>query len=315
MSVGAGGAVEPKRLAPLLDENSALGRTVDAVTIYGSSSVDAGDVTLALIVMQPLKGSLGPTVLSGRLPNGPSEIALGRVAARHLHAGVGDDVAVRTERGRRHLAVSGIVIPSSSGGIELNQDAGAIDQPAATSLGVESDTSVAAVRLAPDAPADARARIAKALGLEDSGVESRPGAILNLERVRGIPALVALLVAVLAIATLGHQVVTAVRRRSPDLAVLRALGVSRRGLGRIVHWQASLTILAVLVVGVPLGVALGSIVYRPFPDRIGAALTTEIPWWQIAAVGAGLLVLGNIIVAIPARRARRLTPNSALARS
>ena len=308
MSVGQGGTVDPARLDPLI-KGSDLAADVDAVTIYGSSSVSAGDLTLQLIVLRSLKGQLGPEVLSGRLPSGPEEIALGRVAARHLHVGVGDTLDLETKGGRR-MRVVGTIIPTSSGGIELNQDAAAVDEQGGAALGAEYDTSVAAIRLAPGAPADTAARVRKATGSDLRGGEDPPAAITNLDRVRGIPFLVAGLAAVLAFATLGHQVFMAARRRRPDLAVLRALGVSGRGLGAIVHWQASLTILAVLVVSVPLGAALGSVVYRTFPDQMGAATTTALPWGTLALAGAGMLVLANLIVVVPARQVSRLVPGS-----
>jgi predicted lysophospholipase L1 biosynthesis ABC-type transport system permease subunit len=102
-----------------------------------------------------------------------------------------------------------------------------------------------------------------------------------------------------------------VRRRRPDLAVLRALGLPRRRLGSIVHWQVTFAVVAVLVVAVPLGVALGTVLYRTFPDQMGAATTTEVPWATIAAAAAGLLVLANLIVVVPGRRAARATAGRA----
>ena len=93
----------------------------------------------------------------------------------------------------------------------------------------------------------------------------------------------------------------------PRLLVLRALGLPRRKLGSIVHWQVSLAVVAVLVVAVPVGVALGTALYRSFPDQMGAITTTEVPWAAIAAASAGLVVLANLIVVVPGRMAGRAT--------
>jgi hypothetical protein len=311
-SVGQGGSVDEKRLASLID-GPGVADDVEAVSLYGSGSVDAGDVSLQLIVVKQLKGDLRPVLLSGRLPVGAGQIALGRVAARHLHVGVGDSLVVRGEKAKRRLEVTGLVIPNSTGGIEMDSDGGAVDPAAAAALGVQPETSVAVVRFVPGAPADTRARVARATGSQGSAdaADSAPGVITNLDRVRSIPFLVGLLAAVLAVATLGHQAVMGVRRRRPDLAVLRALGLPRRRLGSIVHWQVTFAVVAVLVVAVPLGVALGTVLYRTFPDQMGAATTTEVPWATIAAAAAGLLVLANLIVVVPGRRAARATAGRA----
>ena len=167
-SVGQGGSVDAKRLASLID-GPGVADDVEAVSLYGSGSADAGDVALQLIVVQQLKGDLGPVVLSGRLPAGAGQIALGRVAARHLHVGVGDSIVVRGEKAKRRLEVTGLVIPNTSGGIELDSDGGAVDPAAAAALGVEPETSVAVVRFVPGAPADTRARVARATGSQGAG--------------------------------------------------------------------------------------------------------------------------------------------------
>jgi FtsX-like permease family len=302
--VGQGGAVDAKRLSSLID-GGGIADDVDAVSLYGSGTAQAEDVSLQLVVVQQLKGDLGPVVLSGRLPAGAGQIALGRVAARHLHVDVGDSIVVQGEKAKRRLEITGLVIPNTAGGIELDGDGGSVDPAAAAALGVQPETSVAVVRFVPGAPANTPARVARATASQGIGGESAPSVITNLDRVRSIPFLVGLLAAVLAIATLGHQAVMGVRRRRPDLAVLRALGLPRRKLGSIVHWQVTLAVLAVLVVAVPVGVALGSVLYRTFPDQMGAVTTTEVPWASIAAASVGLLVLANLIVIVPGRRAGR----------
>ena len=73
--VGQGGAVDAKRLSSLID-GGGIADDIDAVSLYGSGTAQAEDVSLQLVVVQQLKGDLGPMVLSGRLPAGAGQIAL-----------------------------------------------------------------------------------------------------------------------------------------------------------------------------------------------------------------------------------------------
>ena len=284
---GGPGRCGRREAAGSLIDGGGIADDVDAVSLYGTGSAGAGDVTLEVIVVQQLKGDLGPVVLQAGSPAAPARSRSERVAARHLQVEVGDAILVRGEKARRRLEITGLVIPNTSGGIELDSDGAAVDPAAAAALGIQPETSVAVVRFAPGAPASTRARLARATGSQGTGGEEKPSVITNLDRVRSIPFLVGLLAAVLAIATLGHQAVMGVRRRRADLAVLRALGLPRRKLGSIVHWQVSLAVVAVLVVAVPVGVALGTALYRSFPDQMGAITTTEVPWAAIAAAAGG----------------------------
>ena len=65
------------------------------------------------------------------------------------------------------------------------------------------------------------------------------------------------LLALLAAAALAHLLVTSVRRRRRDLAILKSLGFVRGQVSAAVAWQATTVALLALAVGLPLGVALG----------------------------------------------------------
>lgn len=63
--------------------------------------------------------------------------------------------------------------------------------------------------------------------------------LMNLERVGYLPGLLAGLVALLALGTVAHALVTSVRRRRRDLAVLKTLGFVRGQVSQTVAWQAT----------------------------------------------------------------------------
>jgi ABC-type lipoprotein release transport system permease subunit len=59
--------------------------------------------------------------------------------------------------------------------------------------------------------------------------------------------------ALLAVGTLAHVLLTGVQRRRRDLAVLKILGLLRSQLLRVVSWQASALAAVALLVGLPVG--------------------------------------------------------------
>ena len=111
-----------------------------------------------------------------------------------------------------------------------------------------------------------------------------------------------------AVAALVHLLVTSVRERRRELALLRALGFSRRQLYASVSWQATIIALAALIIGSPLGVAFGRAVWRWFADGLGAAAPPETPWLWIGVAVVATVVLANVVAAVPGRSAARTRP-------
>src|SRR4029077_17355812 len=71
-----------------------------------------------------------------------------------------------------------------------------------------------------------------------------PPAIRNLQGVSGLPFALALLLTLLAIGTVAHTLVTSVRRRRHDLAILKVVGFVRGQVRAAVAWQATAAPLA-----------------------------------------------------------------------
>jgi ABC-type lipoprotein release transport system permease subunit len=135
-----------------------------------------------------------------------------------------------------------------------------------------------------------------------------PPAIVNLGRVRSIPVVLAGILAVLALLTVGQVMLTSTRAERRGLAILRSLGATARWIGRAVHWQATLFTVFCLAWGVPTGIVIGRLVFGAFARNLGTVDDAAIPW-SLAAVGIVLIVvLANVATAIPARRARREPP-------
>ena len=124
---------------------------------------------------------------------------------------------------------------------------------------------------------------------------------------RRIPAILAVLLGILALLTLVHALLVSVQSRRRDLAVLRALGANPPWIGRAVHWQATVLTAAPLVLGVPLGLIGGAVVFRAFANSIGALPEPATPLLAVGAIAIGLVAIANLAAVLPARRARRLS--------
>ena len=120
------------------------------------------------------------------------------------------------------------------------------------------------------------------------------------------------LVALLALAMMTHTLVTSVRRRRRDLAVLKTLGFVRGQVAATVAWQATTFAVVALVVGVPLGVAAGRWAWELTAAALGVASGPVVPGAAILAVAAGTLLAANLVAAVPGRAAGRLRPAAAL---
>ena len=91
-----------------------------------------------------------------------------------------------------------------------------------------------------------------------------------------------------AVASLALTVLSSVRRRRHELALLKALGMTRGQLRSVIAWQTTLTLLIAVAIGGPLGVAGVSWPGGDFAGSLGAMPASEIP---VAGLVLGLLAL------------------------
>ena len=288
MTGEGGDTIEPELLRAIRDSEAVRWMAVawtESVTIDGRG-IDVVGVT-------PERGDFEPVVLSGRAPIAEDEIAFGRVTADDLGVGPGDRVTLRHGGGEVSARVVGIVVVPGVGGADgVGQDAlvtGAALERLAP--GAEPNTVLAGL-LTP--LSTWRPRFVADTGGE-AGAGDAPSSIINLDRIRSLPTVLAACLAAFAALTLAHQLLTASRRRRPDQAVLAALGARPGWRAAIVGWQAIMLAVAAVVVGVPLGIIGARTVYRSFVGRIGTVdeLTVPAAWLAVAAVatvGVALLV-------------------------
>ena len=98
-----------------------------------------------------------------------------------------------------------------------------------------------------------------------------------------------------------HLLVVSVGRRRREMGLLKALGFVNRQVGATVPWQATTVALVGIVVGVPLGIAIGRVVWGAFAINVGVVpVYAAVPGLTIAALALGVLVVANALAVIPA---------------
>ncbi|MGO8863070.1 MAG: ABC transporter permease [Acidimicrobiales bacterium] len=148
--------------------------------------------------------------------------------------------------------------------------------------------------------------------VEVLGVQ-HPAEIVNYQSTGATPVILAAGLALGAIVALALTLIASVRRRRRDLALLKTLGFTTRQLAATVAWQASVIALIAALVGVPIGVVAGRQLWILFARNINAVPQPTVPA-SLILVAAGVLILANLIAAVPARIAAR-TPAALVLRT
>ena len=145
-----------------------------------------------------------------------------------------------------------------------------------------------------------------------SGTPTPPVELDRLQQIDWFPVILAGLLALLAVIAVGHALVTSVRRRRREIALLKTVGFGRRQVGATVAWQATTLAVVGLVVGIPIGVLIGREVWGHVADSLGVATVATVPTIALVLTGVGALALVNLIAFFPGRAAARTRPAVAL---
>ena len=281
---------------------------VGALTLLADGAAAAGSDNLPLVGIDQVRGPAFTRVLAGRLPANDREIALGRISAKRLRVHVGDDLALTGEGGRFSFRITGLVVVPPNGSVDGIGTGAVVDLGALRHLAPDTVATNAAVVFKRNANANAAERLTKKIAMhtELPGKANAfvPPAIINLRNVTAIPDVLVGLLMLLAIVTIVHAMITAIRYR--DLAILRALGAQRTWLTKAVAAQAFAFVTLPALVGGLLGLLIGRALFRLLADGIGAVNEASAPLFAMALVAAGLLLTANLAT-LGQRRARLVT--------
>jgi ABC-type antimicrobial peptide transport system permease subunit len=86
----------------------------------------------------------------------------------------------------------------------------------------------------------------------------------------------------------------------------------RRQIAYCVSWQTTTIALIAIVIGVPLGIATGRIIWSAFADNLGVDTQPVVTAAKIFGVALGALIVANVLALIPAFVAARARPASLL---
>ncbi len=136
--------------------------------------------------------------------------------------------------------------------------------------------------------------------------------VQQIKDLEALPLALSAFLALLAIGAVGHALSTAVHRRRHDLAVMRALGMTRRQTRLVIATQASLLAAIGLVVGVPLGVALGRGIWRVVAGFTPLAYQPPLAVWALLLISPVALLAANALAAWPGQHAARLRTGQVL---
>ncbi len=283
---------------------------VSAATII---RLHSGSVLFDTLAIDPLKGSTPPTVVEGRAPSAPDEIMVGTRTLEDLHRKVGDEVEFSAgDRTARLQVVGRGVLPEFAGAARFGEGAAMTYDGARRLVGKQAVADVILVRVRPDASGARLLRSLSNTRLGNVYLPTKPSDLVDLGRVGGLPSVIAALLAIMSIATLAHALFSAARRRRRDLAILKVLGFRRRQVSATIAWQATVVAALAIVIGVPLGIALGRWGWKAFAQRVGVPDTPVTPVLAIVAVAVFAVVVAFVTALIPARVAGRTRPAVAL---
>jgi hypothetical protein len=265
-----------------------------------------------------LKSTVDLVVLSGRAPAARDEIAFAPTTMKSLHLHVGDVVTVG--RSSQVHVVGEALLPATShtdydqsGWMTASGLAAAMPPPAQQSPDDIEDYAL--IRFRPGADVAGAARRLSEIGGEGTyyvAQATRPTSVVDLGKMRILPFALGVFFALLAAATVAHALVTTVRRRRRDLAVLRSLGFTRRQSRLAIAWQATLLALGGVVVGVPLGVVFGQRSWRALATSFPLVYASPFAVVAVLIAVPVALVVANLLAAGPAHAATRISPARAL---
>lgn len=281
--------------------------------VVEASAMTLGQVTIAghpipAIGIDHLRGALTPNIDAGRLPTNEHEIALGARSMRAIHKHIGDTVAASIGTEKTSLQIVGRTTFAAFGNERGNESGLGIGALGTTSQFAAHDESTPGgrynyilLRFAPGTAVEAeqqlRALLAK-VGCTDPTcliTDSRPAEIDGYRSAGRLPLAIGIVLVLLLVATLTHVLVSTMRRRSGDLAILRALGCSPRSLVATMRWQSLVLTSASILIGLPIGLLANRLAWTAFSNQLGIAPGVVTPFAKLAIGTTALLVTATAL--------------------
>jgi ABC-type lipoprotein release transport system permease subunit len=267
------------------------------------------------IAMDTRKGGVAPSIVDGHVPEGPDQILLGTHTLEKLGVAIGDTVLVKAHGNALRMRIVGrVAIPPLFFSFAKPGQGAAMSLEASDRLNAGNgpprapDAGAFFVRFAPGV--DQQAFLDGLRRRTNGGItvigQQPSGQLSSLRGISDVPLVLAGIVALMAAATLAHTLITSIRRRRLDFAILKTLGFVRRQVSATVAWQATTLAVVAVAVGLPLGLLSGRWGWHVFSDRLGVVPQVVVPVASVLIAVPVTIVVGNLLAVIPGRIASRL---------
>lgn len=279
---------------------------VDGVMDAPNDVANSAAGSVSLFAYHPIGHPIDVVVTKGSLPTTASEIALAPETAKQAHVSIGDMITLTGPKGSETLTITGLAfVPAgphnsyATGGWVLPDAYSGLFDGFRFHFGLVSTRP----------GADPQAVIER---LSTKGVQIGPGPIIapkeraELSELRTMPMYLAAFLAILGVGAVAHTLASTARRRRHDIAMLRALGMRPRQSSAIVFVQAGAIGLVALAVGLPLGLALGRLVWRTVANDTPVEFVAPDDWSMVALTATVVVALVAVLAVWPSRRLAHL---------
>ena len=279
-------------------------------------------LVVAGFAITDIKGAATPTLIAGRGVRAPDEVALGRDTLADIDASIGDQITIQ------ELNITGIHTPPSAVRI-----VGVVAFPSVSQTGSDQPrlgrgmllTSEGRDRLGaePNAPEWTAIRLTDGVradefiavhpeGIPNSAdaptewfTSAAPAELHELESVLGLLAGAAAISFVMMFLIVLYALLSQTRFHRRDMAVLHAMGFTRRQLSTVVPWQSLPLAIASIFIGIPMGILVARQQYAAFARRLGVIDSPSTPILMVVGLVLLVLLILAITVAMVMSMARR----------
>jgi hypothetical protein len=145
-----------------------------------------------------------------------------------------------------------------------------------------------------------------------SVLPTTPVSLVNFGEAVNFPLIFGVMLGLFGAATLLHLLVVSVARRRREVGLLKVLGFVNQQVASAVAWQATTLAFVGIVIGVPLGLALGQEVWTTFASNLGVVPVSVMPIWLVIGLAVGVVAGANLLAVAPALAATRSRPGQLL---
>ncbi len=289
---------------PVMRENEFVaafaGGTFDEASVEGDR--------VGLLALEQVQGTIGPALVDGRAPTADDEVLVDPQTLADAGGAIGDEVTVEVGKRSVQMEVVGTGVVTDVEGAQALLGHGAmLTFDGYRRLDPEAPRNFFFARFKPGADqAEAVASLRRRFGVTSTG--AKPVDVANFGRVQAVPIVTGALLLLIAIATLFHTLVSSIRRRRRDFAILKVLGFERGQISQVVAWQATTVVAIAVLIGVPVGIAAGRWGWTIFAEEIGVIPDSVVPLVPMLVLIPAALVIANLIAAPPAAIAARTPP-------